>query len=780
VEGSGVTGVPGTVGRTDWSLPRAPGRRKTHEPSRLASLKVPPLVLQAVPFFALACFAAAHWVALVRPTETGRAFLAALVATGGGVLIAMTARLPRLPGLALRVLLVIVTGAIAVTAIGIRFKLLLPGGWATLGDRVTGGLSVVSTVNQWPYAGPNIWLRLTTLLAAPLTLTAAAAIAFWPRAKTGRTANRAVALILLVALYGTAVASRHFDQQALRGIGLLACLAAWLWLPRLSGRDATAAITAIGTAAVLALVLTPQLASSHPWVDYRHWSWSLNGEKTISFNWQPKYGPLHWPRKGTTLLLIKSKQPHYWKAETLDRFDGAGWTVSSAADPDLTLGIAGISSNPKWIESVNVTVRALHSDVVIGPGEILRVDGLSDDTIPLSNETALMNGELSSGDTYTVRGYTPDPTAKEMRKAPPPDPLFVHYTALELPHPSGFVATNLQVPLYGRPGTGDPGAVQEIEHSRYADVYSLARGIVGNAATEYDMVSRVGAWLEGHYAYSEHVPRRQYPLQAFLFKDKRGYCQQFSGAAALMLRMLGIPTRVASGFAPGTLNRETHEYVVRDLDAHSWIEVWFEGIGWVPFDPTPALAPASSQAASFAPLSENASAARGDATDGPPRKRSDSLLASKAGSAGTSAGSASHNSTPWGWIATGIFFALLALAALVIGLLRMRARRRPMPPPCGDPEVDHLVRMLARLGLDVPAGATLLELEQRMYRLGGDDAADYARHLRRRRFGAPGEPPPGRAERRRIRHVLAKAVGAGLFARIHLAMPDNWAWTAKR
>ena len=60
---------------------------------------------------------------------------------------------------------------------------------------------------------------------------------------------------------------------------------------------------------------------------------------------------------------------------------------------------------------------------------------------------------------------------------------------------------------------------------------------------------------------------------------------------ALMLRMLGIPARVAAGFTPGSYNRETKEYRVRDLDAHSWVEVWFEGIGWVPFDPTPSDRP---------------------------------------------------------------------------------------------------------------------------------------------------------------------------------------------
>ena len=78
----------------------------------------------------------------------------------------------------------------------------------------------------------------------------------------------------------------------------------------------------------------------------------------------------------------------------------------------------------------------------------------------------------------------------------------------------------------------------------------------------------------------------------FLQEDKRGYCQQFSGAMALMLRMAGIPARWRPASRPARTTRTRGEYRVRDLDAHSWVEVWFTGIGWVPFDPTPARSPA--------------------------------------------------------------------------------------------------------------------------------------------------------------------------------------------
>ena len=96
------------------------------------------------------------------------------------------------------------------------------------------------------------------------------------------------------------------------------------------------------------------------------------------------------------------------------------------------------------------------------------------------------------------------------------------------------------------------------------------------------------SYLRRDFTYSETPPRTAYNLEGFLFDAKSGYCQQFSGAMALLLRMGGVPARVVTGFTSGSLDAKTREFVVRDLDAHSWVEVWYSGIGWVTFDPTPA------------------------------------------------------------------------------------------------------------------------------------------------------------------------------------------------
>src|SRR3954468_4528229 len=154
------------------------------------------------------------------------------------------------------------------------------------------------------------------------------------------------------------------------------------------------------------------------------------------------------------------------------------------------------------------------------------------------------------------------------------------------------------MPLWGTRSYADPRAPRRpVAGSVYGRMYRIATRVVAGAASQYEAVHTIERYLDRNYTYSEKPRPAQYPLNAFMFRDQYGYCQQFSGAMALMLRMAGIPSRVAAGFAPGSFNRDSGEYRVRDLDAHSWVEVYFNGIGWVTFDPTPAAAPAEAQSA---------------------------------------------------------------------------------------------------------------------------------------------------------------------------------------
>ncbi len=78
------------------------------------------------------------------------------------------------------------------------------------------------------------------------------------------------------------------------------------------------------------------------------------------------------------------------------------------------------------------------------------------------------------------------------------------------------------------------------------------------------------------------------PLATFLFKTRAGHCEYFASAMTIMLRAIGIPSREVNGFLPGEYNDLGGDYIVRASDAHSWVEAYFPGTGWVTFDPTPA------------------------------------------------------------------------------------------------------------------------------------------------------------------------------------------------
>src|SRR5204862_7560665 len=84
-----------------------------------------------------------------------------------------------------------------------------------------------------------------------------------------------------------------------------------------------------------------------------------------------------------------------------------------------------------------------------------------------------------------------------------------------------------------------------------------------------------------------HVPPGEDPVDWFLFDAGIGYCEQFATAETLMLRALGIPARLVTGYATGDYDPVLNQAVVRERDAHAWVEAYFPGHGWVPFDPTP-------------------------------------------------------------------------------------------------------------------------------------------------------------------------------------------------
>ena len=120
----------------------------------------------------------------------------------------------------------------------------------------------------------------------------------------------------------------------------------------------------------------------------------------------------------------------------------------------------------------------------------------------------------------------------------------------------------------------------------------LANQIVtaANATTPYDKAAAIEAYLRNRnnftYTLDATTPPGRDRIDYFLFTSKRGYCEFFATAMGDMLRSLGIPTRLVNGFGPGAFEPQIQSWVVRGEDAHTWVEVYFPGYGWIPFEPT--------------------------------------------------------------------------------------------------------------------------------------------------------------------------------------------------
>jgi transglutaminase-like putative cysteine protease len=729
-------------------------------------------LLRLAAFVGLAAFGVGHWWGMVVDAPSGRAAALVAVATAGAALLALLPRLA-LPRAATGVL----AGAIALAMLGLGLvvaglpaRLLLPGGWSELFDGLDRGLSGIRTID-WPYDGPDSWVRLTVLLGAPLLLTAAAALAFWPVRRYQRF-WRAEALVALLLLYGVAVTNHDPGSPLTRGFVLLLLVAAWLWLPRLGRRDVLVAAAATLAAGICSLPVAAALDGDQPWWDYRSFDW-FGGGKTIVYDWNHSYGPLTWPRDGTTLLNVKASQPLYWKTEALDRFDGLRWLRVREGPgtevPDLPTRLKPRGQrwnyyeyNPRWDRHIRVTVRSLRSDLVVGPGTIYEVGGGGATATADDGTTFRLDEPLEKGDSYTVSAYAPKPTEAQMRGAPTGYPAdLARYTELQLPgQPAVAVA------LRGDAFSGTPGADRALARSPYSEVYRLARRLTAGAPTSYDAVARVQRYLQRRYTYDETPPRRSVPLAAFLLRDRVGYCQQFSGAMALMLRMVGIPSRVATGFTPGSYNSDSGEFRVRDLDAHSWVEVFMTGIGWVTFDPTPPAAPAQTQSSGLGALA-NGGRQAGDVSS----TRGET---SAPGEASGRVGGGDDGGGPLGWWVALVALAFAALAVVGWAGLRQLMRRRPTTPAeAAEAQLRELESALSRLGWRLPGGTTLSAIERRLARLAGPNAAGYAARLRAHRYEADSPGPPDRVARRALRTALARAAGRNGRLRALMAIPPG-------
>jgi hypothetical protein len=410
----------------------------------------------------------------------------------------------------------------------------------------------------------------------------------------------------------------------------------------------------------------------------------------------------------TASPAIQAYDPQYLREASYDTLTEAGWV------PDYQAGAAVLGTlppppglTPGLAFRQAVTKVSVASDV---PSSSLTFLPMPYPPVQVSvyapglwlTDPELMvfsDGGSIAGRSYQVTSLVVDPTEAELRAAPAP-PLARLTPDLTLP------------PSY-----------------QLAALKQLAEKITAGKKTEYDKANALAVWLSDYGTYSTAVrPFTTAPgLLAFL-KTRTGSCVQFAWAMTVLARLIGIPARLASGFTAGAPAKQPDHYVVKTSDSHAWTEVYFQGYGWLRFEPTP-----GGQGTAVVPNYMSDSAGKGGGITGPP--------AIPGPKTGTSAGSTNRthivpdrsgdsapitlpattskpSATPWAAVVLAVL-AAIALACGIIALAAPPAQRILSSHPDQAPRRRRPVTLAA--ALTAAAAVVALALYRLLSRTSGVD-----------------------------------------------------------
>ncbi len=417
----------------------------------------------------------------------------------------------------------------------------------------------------------------------------------------------------------------------------------------------------------------------------------------------------------------------YWRLMALTEFNGQVWSRSSNFD-DIRgpVGSDVDPSIPRRLVRQEITTRSLGGIYLPAAYEVNNV--ISSQNVALEYEVATgalvvqreSEAAAARGFTYMIESAVPNfsPGDLPANAADGLDPEFVE-------------------PLTALPPTCSSDQARS-DGCWSGAVTQLAEEITAGATSDYQRaLSLQQYFLSGsNFTYDLDVALRHdvNSIEDFLFTVKRGYCEQFAVAFAGMARSLGIPARVAVGFTWGDWNESRKEFVVRGEHAHTWPELYFAGVGWVVFDPTPGRAPANnSDITGLAPaqLNFNDQANRSDSaapdtvpntlaaprpTGGGAFIEPESVTTTLAASGGTgrSGGLSSRNLLRGLAATSGLALALGAIPLAKFGLTRRRLAR-VVDDPYGRSEIawDDAAEAMAMVGVAPVASETALEFSRR-------------------------------------------------------------------
>lgn len=280
------------------------------------------------------------------------------------------------------------------------------------------------------------------------------------------------------------------------------------------------------------------------------------------------------------VMRVVAEAPDFWRGTTFDTWDGRVWTRSDvsprrlspsagsvefldngerAMSIDLAPGGLDAVESEAFVQSFHMEVGG--TDVIFGAYRMERVTAPLSAMVLFDDGTIVRRDALGADSAYSVVSQRPVVTEALLREH---DPVLEQYT-------STFRNRFLQLPDV-------PDRVS-----------ALARRLAEGKTSTYDTIVAMQDWLGANTTYTLDIPPLPSGADAveqYLFVDKQGFCEQIASSLAVMLRSIGVPARVATGYVAGEFDQLAGEFVVRGSDAHAWVEVYFPGVGWQGFDPT--------------------------------------------------------------------------------------------------------------------------------------------------------------------------------------------------
>jgi len=583
-------------------------------------------------------------------------------------------------------------------------------------------------------------------------------------AATRRLAVLATALAVGVGFPEVLLEGRHAVLVGTLALGSL-LWAAVLLNVRGARRTVVGVALAAGLVAASGGAALAGLAPGASHVDWRGWDPFASGGGTadVQFLWDASYGGIDFPVRPTVVLRVRAPaRAEYWRMSTLETFAGDRW-IENLFPNDLGQARRRLPVDPlvprrdarpgAWLEQ-KVTVEGLDDTRVPAAAEPARIDGPELGNVSfLSGGVILSHRPLRRGAQYTVWSYAPRPTPRALAASPPRYPA--------------SAGRYLEVGRARFPGYGASGRERKVDRVfrdelyqplwAYRPLWQEARRLTAKARSPYEATLVLERWFRsvGGFRYEEHPPvsTTNPPLVDFVQVTRAGYCQHYAGAMAVMLRMLGIPSRVAVGFTAGTWKAGV--WTVTDHQAHAWVEAWFAGFGWLTFDPTPGRGTLS---AVYTLASDSADAVRALGTG-----RFLDFDPAPTGRSGPAARVVvpvdRGKGFPW-WIVLVIGIPVGA-AAVVVGAKRARRMvrlRRADPRLLAAGVRAELVSALADRGAVVRRDATPRELRHVAERVLATPTGGLAEALAEARYGPPSRARAAAAEARsELVRVLAAA-----------------------